>query len=455
MKINYDIIKEFSNDTTTSTGQSIGFYGIDDWKGFQYNPAVTASTIGLGECNNSLINNFTGVGGFRATGGYNQARLKRMENTSFDPLAATNIQAFFTGVTPYANATGKHYVSNSTSTALSPANPITYNILATIPLNIIHDLFNNNLPLTKGLFMRLTLTLNTHNSVYTTTTLAPAFQTSYTVTNSSNGCIPYQISQIGAGGISMPAAVTKLTASLGIAKSYGMTTSVTHPILQQCRLYVPAYKLSAKCEELYIKQKPQKTFYYKDFHSFPNCALTVTPGSTVTPSLNISLPRLRGLLIIPQMAAAVHGAAVGLLNTTGGGTLGSPIFSPFSSSPSTCAPFSRVTNFVFLGGSPIYSQNISYGYEQFFNEVRKDKGAYGNMLKSISSGLIGQNDWENAYNFIYCNLERCQNDAVDNVQKVVSFQLTNSSTYTCDYYAFLIYEKSATISTTTGQLIVV
>jgi hypothetical protein len=143
------------------------------------------------------------------------------------------------------------------------------------------------------------------------------------------------------------------------------------------------------------------------------------------------------------------------LGQSAGGTLGSPIMSPFSSSPGTCAPWGRVSNYnVFIGGTPVYQQNINYGFEHFYNEMRKE-GAYGNMSRVISSGLIGQSAWESGYGFIYTNLSRCPNSAVDNASKVVSVQFTNASTYTCDYYIFLIYERSGTLSVTTGQLIVV
>jgi hypothetical protein len=451
MKINYDIISDFSNDTTTSFGQSIGFSGIDNWQSFQYNPVGTASTAGLGEINNLLVPTaFATTNGYLANGVSNQARLKRMlDNTSYDPVNSTSsASSFFNGSTQ-SGVLGKNYCASSNSTS-----QITYHILATIPLSILHDLFYS-VPLTKGLFMRLTLNLNTNCSVSLTTTATPTFSTAYTVQVSSNGTLPFQISQIGTGGMAIPAAATALTATLGIAKSYGNVTAVSHA-LSQCRLYVPAYQMTAESESNYIKSTPQKTFYYKDFYSFASNALSVTPGSTINPSLNISVPRLRGLLIIPQLSASVHGNSVANLSTSAGGTLGSPLLSPFSSSPGTCAPWGRVSNFnVFIGGTPVYQQNISYGFEHFYNEVRKDGSAYGNMMRTISSGLIGQSDWEAGYGFIYTNLERCENEAVDNASKVVSFQLTNASTYTCDYYCFLIYERSGTLSTTTGQLIVV
>jgi hypothetical protein len=99
MKINYDIVSSFSNDTVTNLGPSIGFHGIDDWKSITYNPVGNGSVTGLGEINNNLIPSaFTTTNGYLATGTSNQSRLKRMtDNTSYDPrvpIANSSISTF-------------------------------------------------------------------------------------------------------------------------------------------------------------------------------------------------------------------------------------------------------------------------------------------------------------------------------------------------------------------------
>ena len=75
-------------------------------------------------------------------------------------------------------------------------------------------------------------------------------------------------------------------------------------------------------------------------------------------------------------------------------------------------------------------------------------------METISSGLIGQSDWESGYGFIYTELNRWANAAIDNAPKSVQIQLTNISNYNVDYFVFVIYERELTISTSTGQLII-
>ena len=87
------------------------------------------------------------------------------------------------------------------------------------------------------------------------------------------------------------------------------------------------------------------------------------------------------------------------------------------------------------------------------NETRK-QGAYGGGLELISSGLIGQSDYESGYGFIYTNLDSWANAALDNAPKSVQIQLTNVSAYAVDYFVYVIYQREITISVSTGQLII-
>ena len=50
--------------------------------------------------------------------------------------------------------------------------------------------------------------------------------------------------------------------------------------------------------------------------------------------------------------------------------MGSPMVSPFSSSPGTCTPFARVSNFnVLIGNKPYLTAPVNYGWELFNNEM--------------------------------------------------------------------------------------
>jgi hypothetical protein len=446
MKINYEIISTWSNDTLTQLGPSVGVHGLDSWQSFQYAPVGTGIATGLGEINNLIkpSDQFVTTGGYLGTANFaNQGRQNRMVyNTSFDPASGANP---FLLSAANAGLLGKNYVTQTNT-------QVTYYILATIPLRIINDIFSK-IQLTKGIYLKLVLNLHTHCQVQLTTA-ATQYNTAYT-TSSVNNVVPFQLSQIDATGGFSASAAQAYTATIGIANSYGnVNTASSHPTMRQCRLYAATYKMSPQVEDAYLRAVPQKTILYNDFFTYSSQCLNVAPGSQINPILNYGASRLRGLLIVPQLASTVNGVAVANLTATTGGTLGSPLMSPFSSSPGTCAPWARVSNFnVIISGTPWFQQNINYGFEHFLNEVRKG-GAYGGMLPQISSGLIGQSDWEAGYGFIYVNLDRWANQALDNAPKSVQIQLTNSASYTCDYYVFLIYQREVTISTTSGQLVI-
>ena len=457
MKINYDILTSWSNDTATTYGQSIGFSGLDNWQSFQYFEAGAGNAGGLGETNNLLVpTNFAAGTQYLQTSSGNTGRLHRMlQNTSFDPVAAGSTTSSFFPTAANCGLTGKNYVDTVTGAATGTT--YVYHILANIPLKEIHDLFKN-IQLVKGMYMKLVLNLHTHCSVSLTTTAAPIYNNTVYSVSTVDNVVPFQISQLG-GGLVLGAAVTVLTASIGIGKDYGTFSGYNHATMQQCRLYAPTYKMAPEMESKYLREVPQKTLLYNDFLTFSSQALNTVVGGQINPIITYGISRLRGILIVPQLASTSNGATVLTFGTsapatTAGSTIGSPLISPFSSSPGTCAPWHRATNFnVFISGNAWYQQNINYSFEHFFNETRKN-GAYGNSMPQIASGLIGQSDWEAGYGFIYVNLDRWANSAIDNAPKSVQVQLTNASKYNVDYFIYVIYQREITLSTSNGQLII-
>jgi hypothetical protein len=163
--------------------------------------------------------------------------------------------------------------------------------------------------------------------------------------------------------------------------------------------------------------------------------------------------------LIPQISSTIHGGTLASIKTdtwvAGVGPLGSPMISPFSSSPGTCAPYARVSNLqVYVGNTGWFPQTVNYGWEMFNNEILKSKTVYGNALRGFSSGLIDQHAWETNHGYIYVSLDRWESRAADNVPKTVGIGFTNASNITCDYHCFLICEKELTLNISTGQVIV-
>ena len=260
--------------------------------------------------------------------------------------------------------------------------------------------------------------------------------------------------------VSYSAAAT-LTASLGIGKSvFPLTTASSTHSKTQCMFYTSLYKLAPLEEERFFGSYAKRTILFDDHIVFcnDNRFLNIASGGQVSVQLTAGQTRLRSLIIMPYLSGTSHGSPITALGTTytaGVGQLGSPMQSPFSSCPGTLASYGRINNLnVLLSGSNYYQTALQYGYEQYFNEVRLSKSAYGGKMREISSGLLSQNDWETLYPFVYVDLaNHTYSEANDNTPRSVNVSFTNASTVAIDYWIFLVYQRELSISAN-GSLVI-
>ena len=160
------------------------------------------------------------------------------------------------------------------------------------------------------------------------------------------------------------------------------------------------------------------------------------------------------------MSGQINGSAAANLTsswTAGVGTaaLGSPMNLPFSSSPGTTGPQAAISNLnILVSGQNIYQSNYIWGYEEWLNEIRGSNSINGGIPLGLSSGLLSQVDWENGYRFCYIDLSRRISQANDDIARSIQVIFTNSAAYMVDNYYFISYEKSITLNTSTGALII-
>lgn len=425
-------------------------FAKDSAETITYQGTGTANGTGLGECNNVIKQSvFTSATGYGATGfgSSNVGRVERIRNTSFDPSGCT--QSVYTSLASL-NASGKNYVKQTGTT------DVTYYILATIPLKICHDIFRK-LPLTKGMYMRLTLNLNTQCQSVISIGGTGTTYTGYSTTSVSNQ-FPCMMSPLGTGNGAVLTSATSATLSLGIGKSFQGSTTFAHPTLSSCRVYACSYDMTPQAEQAYFSAVPTKKIQYNDILTFSS--QSIVSGGTVNQILTNGVSRPRYLLVIPQMAGAVHGSAVATIGSsftagTATSALGSPMLSPFSSSPATTCPLATITNFnVFVSGTSVYQSSLQYGFEEFLNEVRGSNSLNGGIPLGISSGLIDSVSWENGYRFYYVDLSRRVSQANDDIPRALQVQFTNSSPVMMDYTFVIAYERELSISTSTGALVI-
>jgi hypothetical protein len=129
------------------------------------------------------------------------------------------------------------------------------------------------------------------------------------------------------------------------------------------------------------------------------------------------------------------------------------MLSPFSSCPTTCAPYAFIDSFnVRIGGSPLYSQNQYYSYEMFQEEILA-RGVNGNKSPYMCSGLINQTEWDRAYRYIYVDLSRKAGQGQDNVSKQITLDGKNASGKKLNFLIYVEYQKEVRVNVETGQLV--
>ena len=377
MAINYELLTRMSLDDERNLGTTIGI-AKDDVLGTRY--INGPSNLGLGDTNNQISKPVLSlVDGYGASSYFqNEGRLKRqINNTGYD-IAQETTQSLAQVI-----ASGKNYSQRDgtlNGAGLANGSVVNYYIIATLPLNILCDLFRK-LPLVKGAYVKIILNLNTGCSTNVTLNAAGTQFVSMT-TSSQNNVVPYMLSSCGgtAGFLgtgfntngTAPCQACQL--SIGVARNSFSGVTYNHPTLTSCRLYACLYDLSPSCEQMYLSKMPTKVVKYEDFMSFQT--LNVGPGSSFSQILTNGISRVRKLVGVPIISASV--------NYSGPGTVMSPLASPFSSAPATtCA--NPITNFnVLLSGVQLYSQNYNYSSEHFFQELRKINSLNGGSTIGLS-----------------------------------------------------------------------
>jgi len=444
LDMGYRLLSGSSFEDMQNFGQSIGFTK-DTAESIFYGGAAAGYVTGVGEQNNLLGESlFTPAGGWGATSvNSNRGRLSRMINTSFDPSQ----KAPFTSAA-LCSTIAKNYAA--LTTAANKLTNVTYYILATLPLRILHPVFTK-IPLMKGAYVRLIF--NTNTQCTSTVTIAAANYTTYTTT-SQNGTFPCMLSANATTDGALLTGATAATLTLGIGKS--VNGAFSHPTMTSCRLYANLFEMSPIYQEKYLEMVPTKRVVYNDILSFQ--VLNVARGGNFSNILTNGISRPRYLLLCCQIAAAVHGTnalQTDVNYTAGVGNIGSPMNSPFSSSPMTTAPYGAISNLnVLISGSALFQSNINYNFENFLQEVRPSNALNGGTSLGLSSGILSQQDWESGYRYIYVDLSRKASQAQDDISRSIQIIGTNSAAYAMDIFAIIGYEREFTVSTGTGSLVI-
>jgi hypothetical protein len=391
-----------------------------------------------------------------------------------------------TATYPVSTASGYNQIFQSYVRKASTTRSIVFD--AVIRLKDIADFFQK-CPLLKGSTMRIYL--NTNQVYFTVGVCAAVVAGTVSTTSgsagsvmaqSNTGCIALTSAPIilGGGGTNpvmvasmdlgqgsyelvpalpglktvVPSAPESVKIGLSIVRTQftsGQFTDTVSAPVTSVRLYAPAYTMSPIAEQRYLSLTPSKKIVYNDLFQYSFTG--VTSGQTFSFLVTNGIPNIRGILVIPLLPKASNGTASTYDTTTPlAGITASSLLSPFSTTGGTPDPIS-LTNFqIQISGKNLFINNLQYDFETFLEQLSCSNQLNGGLTTSLSSGLIGFEDFEGLYRYYYGNAGRSV-PSEDGVAKAVQVSGTNNSPVTIDFMVFIEFERQITVDVRTGARI--
>jgi hypothetical protein len=315
-----------------------------------------------------------------------------------------------------------------------------YNLLVTIRLGDID--FFNKLPLIRGGFVQLNIGFNASKQTVTynptTNTLT---STAPSIVGHANpimvaSAAPYQPNS-WMEGLTGTSSFYISGNPVSVQDTAGGTR--TNDILSASRVVMPLYTMNPEFEKSYIMNEPVRDIFYEDVYQYTISG--ISPNGEINQIITNGLSRPKYLVIMPSLNPASHQ-----------GFTGTAVYnSPFSSEPGTSTPCAFVTNFnVLSSGTPVFSQNFTYTYEQYIYETKAILSLNGGQNDRLASSLLSFQDYEFGYRAIVVDLSR--RVPSDNISRSIQIIGTNNTLKTMDYLCFVTYEKVQRIDVRNSQL---
>jgi len=350
---------------------------------------------------------------------------------------------------------------------------------AVVRLKDIADFFQK-VPLLKGSTMRLYI--NTNQTYFTCGVVAPQIAGVYSTTagtagvsvsQTATGCLALTSSPIILGGgntnpvmvASMdlgqgsanlvspvsgtPSAPVSVAFGLSIVKTqFSQFTNQFSAPVTSVRLYAPAYTMSPLAEQRYLSLASTKKVVYNDifYYTFPS----IQANSTFSFLVSNGLPNIRSVLCVPNLPKASQGTASTYASTTAlAGTTSSSLLSPFSTTGGTPDPIALTNIQIQISGKNLFINNLQYDFEDFLEQIVQSNSLNGGLTTSMSSGLIGYEEWTTTYRYYYGNASRSI-PSEDGVAKAVQVSGLNLSGVVIDMMVFIEFQREIVIDVRTG-----
>jgi hypothetical protein len=444
------------NDVAT-IGSTIGFYP-DDPTTWQYQSAT--SQAGIGVCNNTNISAagnpvVTGAFANSASGQGNKGFQTRQKWISYDAdgvigitTATDKLSAFIP--TSVATTIWKTYIiKKQNAVAATSQGVIQWAINAVVYMKHLHSFFQQ-VPLLKGVFMKMTMALNNTSVTYAKATDGKLTLTS--VSNAVGGICPILIASGTAnnggaaalGSSTGPATAASGIVSVAVGKNVldvTQTSGAAYPVTsgtigQSVTLYVPAYTFNPTFESAYLSS-PVKSVKYTDVYQYQ--VLGIAKNSQFNQLITNGIAGIKSVLVLPFISSGETGIAVSAYNSP---------FDPAGAGPTS--PLGVITNFnVVVSGQNMLYNTQRYPFEEFTQQLLGVNAVNGGLTDGLTSSLIDQTAFENEYCYYYVDVSRML-PVEETVPKSVQLVGTNSTQFKMDYMVFVEYGCSVDIDILTG-----
>lgn len=431
----FQLMTSLSVDDLATQGSAIGFFP-DTAKSIGVASINGVNGLGGSTVNNNVVGAFDAVNVDTGFSSFNEGLLKRQQCWNFDPSGlSTGGSAYNSLITPQSltNLWKSYVYKKQDATAVLPG-VFQVAITAIIKLKHLHSFFNK-IPLSKGLFLKLTLNLN-QSSVSLTRALN-AF-TAVSVNSPLGGVSPLMVANNGVA-TALPDAIT--TVSVNVGKTVLNNTNVNQgadpsPFGSNIILNVPAYTFTSIYESSYL-ENPIKTVDYCDIYQYQ--VLNIASNGVFNQLISNGISGVKGVLVLPYYTATSNAGI-------------QPIQSPFEGAGGgSTSPLCLLTNFnVQLSGQNQIYNTQRYSHSQFMDQLAGANGVSSSQVDGLTSSLVGLTDFEHSYNYYYVNCSYGEATEKD-VPKSVNIIGTNSSAKAIDLFVFVIYDSTVSFDVLTGS----
>jgi hypothetical protein len=345
----------------------------------------------------------------------------------------------------------------------------TWKIYAKLRLKDLADLFEK-CPLLKGSTMRFYINTNQSIVSFTSTKAVLTANTGAIATNSI--LIPTAVNVIGGltnplmiasnlvgqGGSGIPNSTqTSDTFQLSVSivrNNFTQAGQVANAAtsLTSCRLYAPVYTMNPIAESKYLSLAPTKRIKYNDIFQYQFNAAEGPFNFLVSNGIN----NIQSVLVVPYYSQS--NSYINQVPATVTSLLFNQQLNPCSATPAMPDPI-MITNFnILISGVNLFLNNENYDFEAFNQQLAQSNQLNGGLTTGLSSGLISEKMFSQAYRYYYGNCSRIlpsEEGVSRSVQIVGSISSKNGSVggAKVDFMVFVEFQREMTIDIATGARI--